>query len=280
MSLSLIYLKYFCDAVKLGGVSAAAKANFVTQSAISQGIDKLEQSLGVCLVARHPNRFKVTPEGEWAFQEGGDLLKKAGEFQLSLNKEMVGTLEFASTHSLAVSIVPHYLGKFKEAFPEVAVNFQLGGKDKIKQMLKMGIIDFGMMADEDDLLGFESQEILKGAFGMFCAEGLSHEQIERLGFILPDDDCKEVIFLKEFYQKMHRKELPLFLRVNSWEIIANFVAGGFGIGYFPDYVANGKNLLRLSIPDFPYRVCAVYPRGTRLRRCSEAFLGQFVRTFD
>lgn len=42
MSLNLTYLKYFFDAVELGSLTASAKANFVTQSAISQGIIKLE----------------------------------------------------------------------------------------------------------------------------------------------------------------------------------------------------------------------------------------------
>ena len=33
--INLIYLKYFCDAVRLKSISQAAKANFVTQSAVS-----------------------------------------------------------------------------------------------------------------------------------------------------------------------------------------------------------------------------------------------------
>jgi DNA-binding transcriptional LysR family regulator len=280
MNLSLVYLKYFCDAVKLGGISSAAKANFVTQSAVSQGISKLEESLGASLVAKHPNRFKLTPVGEWTFQQGVDILRKIEQFQSGFREERVGALEFASTHSLAVSVVPHHLEAFREELPDVPVNFHSGGKDAIKQMLKMGTIDFGLMADEEDLSEFETQEILKGSFGLYCASRLKKKEIAKLGLILPDDDCKEVLFLKTAYSKSRQKEPPTFLRVNSWEIIAHFAIAGLGMGYLPDYVAKSKQdvlqQVHANFPAFSYRISAVYPRGVRLRQSSKAFLAQFT----
>ncbi len=60
LHLNLIYLKYFCDAVKHGSVSGSARENFVSQSAISQGIIQLEKSLGKELMTHQANRFKPT----------------------------------------------------------------------------------------------------------------------------------------------------------------------------------------------------------------------------
>ena len=107
--LNLTNLKYFCDAVRLGGVSASAKANFVTQSAISQGITKLEKKLGLSLVAHHPKCFKPTPEGETLFIQALDILKRVEGLKDSLlheEKENIGNLDFACTYSFAVQSFP------------------------------------------------------------------------------------------------------------------------------------------------------------------------------
>jgi len=45
-SFNLQHLKYFYDTIRLKGVSQAALENHVSQSAVSQGIAKLEICLG------------------------------------------------------------------------------------------------------------------------------------------------------------------------------------------------------------------------------------------
>src|SRR5580693_6634118 len=102
--LSFVNIKYFCDAVKLNGITAAAKNNFVTQSAISQGIKKLEAALGCALLSSHPNRFRLTPEGELAFQHMSNILNRTLDFQKSFSEESknaIGDLEFACMFSFA-----------------------------------------------------------------------------------------------------------------------------------------------------------------------------------
>ena len=54
-----LYLKYFIDAAESNSVSESAKKNFVTQSCVSQGIKKLEQTLKVDLTMHLRNRFKL-----------------------------------------------------------------------------------------------------------------------------------------------------------------------------------------------------------------------------
>jgi DNA-binding transcriptional LysR family regulator len=279
MSINFTNLKYFYDSVKLGSVSAAAKANFVTQSAISQGIGKLEKSLGVVLVAHHPNRFRLTPDGEIAFQQAWEILRRTTEFKENLSKDNVGNLEFACTTSFAIAAVPRYLKQFKAAFPHVNVNFNMGKNADIKHMLKTGIIDFGIGPDEGDLEGWEKRNIYKGNFGLYVSSMLKKKEIGKLGFILAESNCKDTIYFREAYRKKHDKEPQLSLEVNSWEMIANLTLEGLGIGYFPDYIAlrkkDGLKAYDLSLASFPYRICAFYPKGMKLRKSSEIFLSYF-----
>lgn len=280
-TLNLTNMKYFCDAVKLGSVSAAAQANFVTQSAISQGISKLEKSLSISLVAHHPNRFRLTPEGEIVFKQALDILQRALEFKENLvlnGVQSLGNLEFASTYSFAVAVIPQYLKKFREEHPTVKVNFDLGKNANIKQMLKTGKIDFGILPDEGDLEGFEKRDIYCGNFKLYASRQFKGKELKKLGLIIAESNCKEIIFLRESYYQKYGKELSPILEVNSWEVIANLVAEGMGIGYFPDYIAAKRASFQeydMGIPLQPYRISALFPPGMKLRKSSEIFLSYF-----
>lgn len=286
MTLSLLYLKYFCDSVRLGGVTAAAKVNFVTQSAISQGITKLEKSLGCSLLARHPNRFRLTPEGQKAFQQLSEILKKTQEFQENFSEEkknVLGNLEFASTRSFALAVIPNHLKRFRTSFPDVKVNFICSGRpDYLKQMLRSGTIDFGIAQDMGNFPGFEQIPLHQGVHGLYISNTISLEEEETMGFILPVPEDTSVF--KESYFRKHQKKPQVFLEVEGWEAVARLTAEGLGIGYFPDFIAqNNMGRLRpaklnLDLPH--YNISAIYPEGVKLRKSSEIFLSYFQPPHD
>ena len=285
--LSLVNLKYFCDAVRLGGLSAAAKANFVTQSAISQGILKLEKSLGVSLLAHHPNRLRLTSQGEAIFNDSTELLKKITEFQKNLIREelALGHLEFACTHSFALAVIPPFLKRFREEHPEVKVNFHLGNDDHIIQMVKEGIVDFGILPLEicqhgqcqpygEDLVRFDKRLVYQGSFGLYTSFNQKNGD-----FILPPSGSKESLLLNEAYMKKYGRSLDPIIEVGSWEIIAELVAEGLGIGYLPDYIAKQSPFLRpydLQLEQQQYRISAISPKGMTLRPSTNLFLSYFV----
>lgn len=291
--LNLVNLKYFCDAIRLGGLSAASRVNFVTQSAISQGIAKLEKSLGVALLAHHPNRLRPTPQGLSVFNEATDLLKKVEQFQQKLSQDkpcLLGSLEFACSHSFAMAVIPPYLKRFREEHPDIKVNFHQGQNDTVLQMLKSGIIDFGIFPLEicrnqqcqvyqEDLDRFEKRTIFCGSFEFYVSSKADKEDQKNLGFILTPPQNKEMVLLSEMYIKKFGRQLSGILEVDSWEIIANLVAAGMGIGYLPDYIAKMRKE-DLQPYDFglerqEYRISAISPIGMKLRKSSEIFLSYF-----
>jgi DNA-binding transcriptional LysR family regulator len=279
-TLNLTNLKYFCDAIRLGGLSAAAKINFVSQSAISQAIQKLEKSLELDLLAHHPNRLRLTPQGEEVFEQGLDLLKRAHEFKQNLNSEnrSVGNLDFACTYSFSLTIIPHYLKKFREEYPDVKINFFIEKNENIKQMVKEGTIDFGILPNEGDLTKFNEINIFKGHLRFYASKNLHSSDRKRLGFILPHSNSKELILINEAYFLKFNKKLSASLEVSSWEVIANLTALGMGIGYFPDYIA--QRIGNLQEIDFgltlhEYQFSAISSTGMKRRQISELFLSYF-----
>ncbi len=149
-------------------------------------------------------------------------------------------------------------------------------------MMKMGVIDFGIGPDEEDLEGLESYVIHEGVFGLYVSSTIKKKEISNLGFILAEGECKDTVFFREAYYKKFAEAPKSTLKVSSWEIIANLTLEGLGIGYFPDYIASrNKEKLRqydLGIAEFPYRICAFFPKGMKIRKSSEIFLSHFKKT--
>jgi len=281
--LNLTNLKYFCDAVKLGSVSASSKVNYVTQSAISQGISKLERMLEVSLVAHHPKYFRITPAGTALFAQAQDLLQRAVDLKTQLLMEedrKLGSLDFACTYSFALAIIPQHLKKFKTQYPEVNINFRAGKNDLVKQMLKQGTIDFAILPDEGDLDQFEKRKIYEGDLRLYATKQLSRKEQKKLGFILAEPGCKERILLNNSYFKKYGKDPTSVIEVSSWEIIANLVAEGMGIGYLPDYIVNGREdqleEIDLGLDPHRYTICAISPVNMQLRKSSQIFLSYFL----
>jgi DNA-binding transcriptional LysR family regulator len=277
-------MKYFCDAVRLGGVSKAARANYVTQSAISQGISKLEKALGVHLVAKHPGRFRLTPEGDMAFIRASKILQEAHEFSVSFldEKQNLGPLEFASTYSFALAVIPDELKRFRECYPDTKVSFSLGKNHEIKQLVRAGVIDFGLLPDEGDLTGFDLREVYSGYHGLYVAKNISPKKVKQLSFILASSACHESQFFISQYAAKYGKKPEVLLEVNSWEVIAKMTTLGLGIGYLPDYIAKTKKeQLRpydIGLDVLECCISALYPKGMMLRKSSELFLDMLAQS--
>lgn len=292
--ISLTTLKYFCDAVRLGGLSAAAKENFVTQSAVSQGISKLEKSLRMSLLIHHPNKLQLTPQGEMAFHEALKVLQSIKEFHFNLLHDqsiLTETLEFACTHSFALAVIPPYVKRFQEEHLNAKVNFCLGESQNIIEQVKNGTVDFGVLPLEicqneqcqlyqEDLSRFEKQTIYSGSFQLYASTKIKRSDRKNLGFILTPSHNKETELLSESYYKKYGKKLTTILEVSDWELVARLVEEGLGIGYLPDYIgAKHKTLLEpcdFGIEKLEYRISAVFLKGANLRKSSKVFLSYFL----
>lgn len=72
--MNLADLEMFVRAAELGGFSAAARALRVTPSAVSRGVSRLEETLGVTLLSRSTRALSLTDHGQQLLQRGRRLL--------------------------------------------------------------------------------------------------------------------------------------------------------------------------------------------------------------
>lgn len=278
---NLVYLKYFCDAVRCGSVSGSARMNFVSQSAISQGIVNLEKALGKELITHQTNLFKLTKDGQKVFEKSREVFASISELEQALvedESKISGRIEFACPHSFALALLPRHLQQAKKKWPELHVNFRLAHTDVIKEMVKKGIVDFGFVLDNDDFTGFECREIYRGEHKLYKSK--KHKMPKNPVFILSEEHS-ETAQLKSAYRKRYGKDLPVLMQVSSWEVIASLVEEGLGVGFIPDYVSLRKHRTLeeypLDIKPIPYKIFALLPGRQRSSRATDAFLDLLAR---
>lgn len=74
--MTLKQLTYFLEIAKMKNFTKAAANLYISQSALSKTVKAMESELGVQLIDRTVNHFKLTPEGEIFLSEGPYRHKK------------------------------------------------------------------------------------------------------------------------------------------------------------------------------------------------------------
>lgn len=270
---NITFLRYFFSAGQAKSISKAAKQNFVSQSAISQAISKLEIVLGKQLITHEKNRFQLTTDGLILLEKCQQIFAVFSEIEDAFNEidgTFKGKLSFACTHSFALSLLPPHLGKLSQIYSEIEPILRFGHTGTIVELVKKGDVDFGIVLDNEDFSGFHFREIYRGQYKLYRAKELSELALHK--FIL-SEERKEVSLLKQYLQDSHI-EMSSCMEVSSWEVIASLTEQGLGIGFLPDYIVGKRSLIPYDcqIPIIPYRILAIFPKNRSLPRNAKMFI--------
>lgn len=270
---NLTFLRYFFSAGQSKSISKAAKENFVSQSAISQSISKLEKALGKQLITHEKNRFQLTTDGLLLLEKCKKIFSVFSEIEEAFDETdgiFKGKLSFACTHSFALSLLPPFLGKLSHMWPAVEPVLRFGHTGTIVELIKKGDVDFGIVLDNEDFSTFHSKEIFRGEYRLYRAKKLPYQSIDK--FIL-SEERKEVSLLKQYLHDSGIK-MSSCMEVSSWEVIATLTEQGLGVGFLPDYIVKKRSLFHLpgTIPPIPYRILAIFSKNRDLPRNSKMFI--------
>lgn len=261
LPVNLVNLKYFCDAVKHESISASAKLNHVSQSAVSQGISKLGNYFGFALLDHLPGRFRATHEGQKLYEAVSEIFNAMEIAEKALSQEKPKIVHLACTYSYASAFLPSLVKTCKERFPNISLSCKFGLPDEILQWIKRGVVDFAVLLDNLDLSRYDLDEVRRGEYRLFCST--KYQAGDSPSFILDSEDRIETNLLKKAYRRVYRKPLPVLMEVPSWEVVAALAEEGLGIGLLPDYVAKRRqNTLKIYPQDYfsmPYTLYAVFP---------------------
>lgn len=142
--MELRQLRYFIKASETLNFSEAAKASFVSQSALSQQIKQLEEELGVILFQRNSHDVSLTDEGQQLLPFARETVSSADNCIVQMNElknVFTGTLHIGVTYSFS-PILTETMLEFSRLYPKVRLNVVYKTMDELMTMLQHRELDF------------------------------------------------------------------------------------------------------------------------------------------
>lgn len=141
-------IEVFLAVARLGSVSAAAQALYITQPAVSRHLRALEEALGCTLVSRGRGRRQVELTGR-----GQDFVQVAEKWRLLWQeaREVAGpdrtqTLRVASVGSLSTYLLPPVFREFLAA-PGRTLTFHHHHSQEAYDYVAQGLADIALISD-------------------------------------------------------------------------------------------------------------------------------------
>lgn len=174
--------------------SKAGEEIFLTQSAISRQVKKLEESLGLVLFERRHRALELTEQGRVLFDAVNQSLNHLSETVGSLRKEFTqrGVKVSTTTSFAALWLVPR-LARFRAECPDIALH--IDADNRIAD-LKQGVVDIAIRYCSPDMISagidicLSKEEVFpvcspallrRSGRKLTCIEDLPHHTLMHLG---------------------------------------------------------------------------------------------------
>lgn len=148
MDVNFELYKFFYMSAKTGSFSEAADLLFVSQSAVSQAIKKLEEKLGLKLFTRNSKKIKLTKEGEIVYrhiEQAYNFIKLAETKLVELKNITSGEVKIGVSDTICRYYLIPYLKDYNTKFPGVKIQVINRTSVQILELLKNAALDFGIV---------------------------------------------------------------------------------------------------------------------------------------
>lgn len=240
--MTLIELKFVLAVAKERNFGRAAEKCFVTQPALSLGIKKLEDELGVKLFERNRNEVTPTEIGSQIIEQANIVLEQAArikELASIGNDPLNGQFKLGMIHSVGPYLLPEIILPLRQQAPLMPLEVEENITSSLEQQLKNGMIDAAIIALPFDLSGIEVEILYDEIFNVVVPA--SHPWATRT-FIAPEELSNEKVLLLNTghcFSNQVTQACPELsrkgevLQGNSLETIRNMVASNLGITVLP-----------------------------------------------
>ena len=243
MDVDLELYRVFCEVVKYKNISRAAESMYVSQSAITQSIQKLEDILGGKLFFRSKQGVELTEEGKNLYDYIRDSIQKLSNaeniFSNYTNLEK-GKVRIGGGNSIINSLIIEPLMQFMKKYPSIDVDVHNGLTEDLVKELSNGEIEMVILNLPYKGKKYSNVEFLgirKAKYCFFCSkEYYEKHKISNLkkakdvAFIFPKNPSNKYKILEQ-YLKDKKMDLEAKYYVSSSTLMRKFVQGGLGIAF-------------------------------------------------
>ncbi|HYH04373.1 MAG TPA: LysR family transcriptional regulator [Bacillota bacterium] len=241
MDINFELYKIFYHAAKSGNFSVAAQQLYITQSAVSQAVKNLENQLGVNLFFRKTRHLKLTPEGELLFshiEQAFNFIKTAEHKITELQNLDSGEIRIGASDTVCKYYLLPFIDEFTRQYPQI--KFQLINRTtaQIVEVLKQGIIDFGIVTlplEHNNIATYELSLVedvwvASHRFDSLKDQILTLPQLTHYPLLLLDQNSATRRNLDLFFQQ-HQIRVQPEIELESVDLLVEFAKIGRGIAH-------------------------------------------------
>ena len=259
--MDIALIKTFIEVANSGSFVASADRLFVTQSAVSLRIKRLEDSLGKALFVRNRAGAELTNAGREFERYAMSLLRiwEEARQQVAIPDGFTETLTIGAQYSLWPRLGFRWIDAMQSARPSLSIRAELGMPDRLTRFLMEGTAQAALLYMPQLRPGLSAEEVLEEELVMVA----SYPEAEW------DTIGESYVFVDwgpEFVGA-HALELPHLtnpgLTLSLGALAAEYVVNRQAIAYLParyvkPYLDAGRMHLVPTAPRFPYPVWAVW----------------------
>ncbi|RME36037.1 MAG: LysR family transcriptional regulator [Gammaproteobacteria bacterium] len=285
-------LEIFRSVAEHRSFARAAQSLYISQSAVSIAVRKLEEELGVRLFSRDRRSVRLTAEGEVLLRHAARLLAQAQQARLEL-QEMVelvrGEVRIGIPAMLAAYHFPPLLAGFRELHPGLRLVIIDEGTRLIRQHLEEGRVDMGIVSLDEEMAGLEAHPLLEEEMLLCIPAG---HPLARRKWVGADDLAgerlilyREGYFLREIVDRMFAgcREVPeIGFETNLVQLMKELVLSGQGVSVCLRCVLREERRLAgvPFRPAFRLPFGLAWRKGDYLSRANRAFADFLLQGAD
>jgi DNA-binding transcriptional LysR family regulator len=243
MRVDLRQLEYFAAVARHRHFTRAADALYVTQSALSQQVRRLEEELGLALLLRTSRGVELTAAGEDLLARAESILAEVERARTDMDGHAGvsrGLVRVAATTGDAVRL-PQALAEFHAEHPGVRIGLRQGSAPEVVEMVRAGAADLAVIGTPaTDVPGLKSTLVAEERLCVMCPPGdplaatgaVEVADLRGRGLILaePGSALREVVATA--CSEAGFSPVPLFEVSDPWTV--RFLTGaGLGVSVVP-----------------------------------------------
>jgi len=286
-------LKVFRDLYDTGSFSKTAELNYISQSAVSQQIKKLEQVLKCKLYSRQAGRILLTASGEKFYGASKKIAvlydgALAGVRVLGADRTR-DEIKISTIYSAGIYMIQNYIKQFLAHNPGTKVSVEYRQFSQIYSDITSGRADFGFMAcpyrKSSGLVMLpvakDEMVLIAGSSSPLAGrKSLCVRELDGMDFIFFDRVFPSRRYIDDFLRR-HNVKYSVKMELDNIETIKSAVASGAGVSLLPSSAVredeNGVSLhaLRISDARFLRPIYLIHSRARKLSASALKFMSVF-----
>ena len=235
--MSEIDLEYIRAILKYGSITSASKKIYISQSALSQHIIRIEKKLGVKIFNRDFKPMKLTEAG-LIYKKSLEDIEKLKESTLlkieEINKLKIGELSIGSTDYQTYFFLSKILNEFNKDYPGIKIKLVEAKTDQLNRFARNGICDFAITYETDKYDDLESINLYReNVYLAMSTKNPLKKDLKGKGQI-KWVESKNLVLQYQELDKFTENSLKTVLETDSIFIAQKCVRENFGLAILPE----------------------------------------------